>query len=269
MSSSCPSPVGLSEPRRAPRRASAGLSTSIRGRDRALALLLWLVTLAIALAGALATPVVAAQEAAALPLAEVLALARSQASAPAGARLEVIPGQLDPRLKLAPCAQIQPYLPPGAKPWGATRVGLRCVAGPVAWNVYLPVTVKVWGRAVVTTAALPADTPITATDLRLSEVDLAEQASPAFTQIDALLGRRLARPLPPGSTLRADSLRARQWFAAGDTVQVLTRGDGFAVSGEAQALSPGLEGQSVRLRTESGRILSAWPIGERQAEVRL
>jgi flagella basal body P-ring formation protein FlgA len=234
-----------------------------------MALLAWLLTLLIALAGALATPRADAQEAGALPLAEVLALARNQAGAPAGARVEVVPGQLDPRLKLAPCAQIQPYLPPGSKPWGATRVGLRCTSGPVAWNVYLPVTVKVWSRAVVSAAALPADTPLTAADLRLSEVDLAEQASPAFTQVDGLIGRRLARPLPPGSTLRADSLRARQWFAAGDTVQVLTRGEGFAVSGEAQALSPGLEGQSVRLRTESGRILNAWPIGERQAEVRL
>lgn len=234
-----------------------------------MALLAWLLTMLLALACALATPLVAAQESGNLPLADVLALVRSQAAAPDGARVEVLPGQLDPRLKLAPCARIQPYLPPGAKPWGATRVGLRCVAGPVAWNVYLPVTVKVWAPGVISARALPADTPITAADLRLSEVDLAEQASPAYAQIDALLGRRLTRPLPPGSTLRADCLRARQWFAAGDTVQVLSRGDGFAVSGEAQALSPGLEGQSVRLRTESGRILSAWPIGERQAEVRL
>lgn len=205
----------------------------------------------------------------ALPIADVLSLARSQAAIPAGARLEVEAGQLDPRLRLASCNRIQAYLPAGVKPWGRTRVGLRCTDGPVAWNVYLPVTVRVWGQAVVTAGSLPAETVLSAADLRLSEVDLAEQPSPACTSMAELIGRRVARALPPGATLRADSLRARQWFAAGDTVRVITQGTGFAVSSEAQAMSPGLEGQPARLRTESGRILSAWPVGERRAEVRM
>ncbi|MEY8875567.1 MAG: flagellar basal body P-ring formation chaperone FlgA, partial [Leptothrix sp. (in: b-proteobacteria)] len=204
-----------------------------------------------------------------LPMAEVLSLARSQAQAPVGSRIEVVPGQLDPRLRLAPCERIQAYLPAGSRPWGQTRVGLRCTAGPVAWNVYMPVTVKVWGQALVAARALGADTPLVAADLQLAEVDLAEQASPALTQASELIGRRLVRPLAPGSTLRADALRLRQWFAPGDLVSITTRGDGFSVTSEAQALSPGLEGQSVRLRTDSGRILNAWPTGERQAEVRL
>lgn len=205
----------------------------------------------------------------ALPLADVLSLAQAQASLPAGARLEIETGQLDPRLRLAPCNHIQAYLPAGVKPWGRTRVGLRCTDGPVAWNVYLPVTVRVWGQAVITATSLPADSVISAADLRLSEVDLAEQASPAYTSAAELIGRRVARALPPGATLRADSLRARQWFAAGDTVSVITQGTGFAVSAEARAMSPGLEGQPTRLRTESGRILSAWPVGERRAEIRM
>ncbi|NZD58911.1 hypothetical protein HZU83_19715 [Sphaerotilus montanus] len=43
--------------------------------------------------------------------------------------MEVLPGQLDPRLRLAPCQQIDAYLPPGSTPWGRTRVGLRCPSG--------------------------------------------------------------------------------------------------------------------------------------------
>jgi flagellar basal body P-ring formation protein FlgA len=205
----------------------------------------------------------------ALPIAEVFSLVRNQAAIPAGARLEVEAGSLDPRLRLAPCNHIQAYLPAGVRPWGRTRVGLRCTDGPVAWNVYLPVTVRVWGQAVVTASAVPADTPLSAADLRLGEVDLAEQPSPACTSMAELIGRRIARALPPGATLRADSLRARLWFAAGDSVSVTTQGTGFSISSEARAMSPGLEGQPTRLRTESGRILTAWPVGERRAEVRM
>ena len=59
------------------------------------------------------------------------------------ARIEIEPGQLDPRLKLTPCRRIEPYLPTGSTAWGRTRVGLRCLQGPTRWNVYLPVTVRV------------------------------------------------------------------------------------------------------------------------------
>ncbi|MEX8519135.1 MAG: flagellar basal body P-ring formation chaperone FlgA [Leptothrix sp. (in: b-proteobacteria)] len=183
-------------------------------------------------------------------------------------RVEVITGQLDPRLKLAPCLKIEPYLPTGQRLWGTARVGLRCTSGTVHWNVYLPVTVRVWAPAVVAARDLPAGTELQATDLRLAEVDLAAAVSPACTDLAELIGRRLAVALAPGATLRADAVRARQWFAAGDPVTVIAQGDGFAVSGSAQALAPGLAGQSVRVRTDSGRILVATPVGERRVELR-
>jgi hypothetical protein len=44
-------------------------------------------------------------------------------------RMEVEVGALDRRLTLAPCAQVEPYLPAGSRLWGKTRVGLRCVQG--------------------------------------------------------------------------------------------------------------------------------------------
>jgi flagella basal body P-ring formation protein FlgA len=64
-------------------------------------------------------------------------------------------------------------------------------------------------------------------------------------------------------------LRARQWFAAGEPVTVIARGDGFAVSGTGEALGPGVDGQTVRVRTDSGRIVVGTPVGDRRVEVRL
>ena len=46
-------------------------------------------------------------------------------------------------------------------------------------------------------------------------------------------------------------------------------GQGFAVSSEAQALTPGLEGQPVRVRTEAGRVLVGRAVGEHRVEVSL
>ncbi|MFT3666481.1 flagellar basal body P-ring formation chaperone FlgA [Piscinibacter sp.] len=182
-------------------------------------------------------------------------------------RVQVEVGSLDPRLKLAPCAQIQPYLPPSARLWGRSRIGLRCASGPTRWNVYLPITVKVFAPAVVATRALPAGSVLQEADLARAEVDLAEESSAALRSAGAALGRALDRPLAAGASLRQSHLRPRQWFAAGETVQLLAQGPGFQVGGSGQALSAGIEGQPVRIRAESGRILTAEAVGERRARV--
>lgn len=192
------------------------------------------------------------------------------AAAPAGGvRVEVEVGRLDPRLRLAPCQKIQPYLPAGTPLWGASRVGLRCVQGPKAWNVSLPVTVHVWGRATVVATNLAPGTVLAADMLSVAEVDLAAAPGAAVADPATVVGRTLARPLATGSALRQTDLKARQWFAAGETVRVLAVGPGWQVVTEAQAVSPGIEGQVVRVRTESGRLLTARPTGERQVELAL
>jgi flagella basal body P-ring formation protein FlgA len=207
--------------------------------------------------------------AATLQAAQSMVRAAAQALAPRGARIEVEPGALDTRLRLAPCARIEPYLPASARAWGAGRVGLRCLEGDTAWNVTLPVTVRVFAPAPVAAAPLPAGTVIEAMHLRLAEVDWAAAPSPVQADADALRGRTLAQPLPAGQPVRTTNLRPRQWFAAGDTVRIVAQGNGFAVSGEGQALSHGIEGQSARVRTESGRIVHGKPLGDRRLELPL
>jgi len=187
----------------------------------------------------------------------------------ATARVDIEIGKLDPRLRLAPCRRIEPQLPVNGALWGRTRIGLRCVEGERPWQVWLPVTVKVFAPALVPVRALPAGTVLSAELLQTAEVDWAEQTAVPFTQTAALLGRTLGHALQPGQAVRATDLRQRQWFAAGDTVQLRARGDGFSVSGEGQALGAGIEGQSVRVRTESGRVLTGLPVAAHQVEVSL
>lgn len=198
-----------------------------------------------------------------------LEASRNASASHPGLRVEVRVGQLDPRLRLAPCDQVQPYLPPNTKLWGASRIGLRCADPGVRWNVYLPVTVDVWGQAVVAGSALPAGSVIAAGDLRRAEVNLA-QGRVAPLQDGALaIGRTLARPIAAGVALHANDLRVRQWFAAGDVVRIVATGKGWRISSEGLALAPGIEGRQVRVRAESGRVISGIPVAERLIEIPL
>lgn len=196
-----------------------------------------------------------------------LQTATAAAGAQAGAKIEVQAGAIDNRLKLAPCSRVQPYLPAGQRAWGATRIGLRCVDGGAAWNISLPVTVKVLAPTLVAASALPAGTLLDSTHLRMQTVDQAAAASPAIAALPLALGRTLSRTLAAGQALHEGDLKKRQWFAIGDAVRVLAVGPGFSVSGEGVALSPGLEGQAVRVRTENGRTVNGVAVGERRVEV--
>jgi flagella basal body P-ring formation protein FlgA len=240
----------------------------------------WQLAAAVTLAFLSADAALAAEPVAAAPVVEPATPAGAgeleqqvrqfalHAGAAAGLRLEVLVGALDPRLRLTPCARVEPYLPAGTRLWGRTRIGLRCTEGGTRWNVYLPLTVRMYGRGLSASTSLPAGAVLSRADLVSGEVDLAEGPSPVL-DAEVAVGRTLARPLAAGQTLRKADLRARQWFAAGDTVQITTIGPGFQVSGEGQALGPGLEGQPARVRTESGRVVIGQPVAERRLELNL
>ena len=106
-------------------------------------------------------------------------------------RMEVVVGELDPRLRLAPCARVEPYLPPGAKLWGRTRLGLRCVQGATNWNVFLPVTVKAFGPAWVLVGNVAPGTPLAVGDAIESEGDWAAESAAVVASPD-LWGGQLA-----------------------------------------------------------------------------
>ena len=196
-----------------------------------------------------------------------LATQAAQALAPAGARVTVQAGMLDPRLTLAPCGRIETYLPAGTPAWGRTRLGLRCSDGRARWNITLPLTVSVMAPAWVAATALPAGVVLTEAQLKRVDTEWSASSSPLFDRIEPLLGRSLARPLLAGQAVQAAQVQARQWFASGDTVRIQASGAGYSVAGEGQALGPGVEGQSVRVQTASGRVLLGKPVSDRCVEV--
>jgi flagellar basal body P-ring formation protein FlgA len=243
--------------------------TRVHSRARRAAAVCVLAWPALLLAQAASAPPDGGLDPATLQQIQALGQQAGAGLAPGAVRVEIEPGRLDPRLRLAPCERIEAFLPPGARAWGRTRVGLRCVQGPTPWNVYLPVTVKVLAPAWVAASALPAGTVLQAEQLRQAEVDWAAAATPAVADVSMLVGRMLGRALAAGAAVRPSDLKQRQWFSSGDTVQLVARGSGFSVTGEGQALSAGIEGQTVKVRIDNGRVLSGLAVGHNRVEVSL
>jgi flagella basal body P-ring formation protein FlgA len=178
-------------------------------------------------------------------------------------------GALDSRLRLAPCGNVEAYLPPGARLWGHSRVGLRCVDGMAKWNVSIPLTVKAFGQAWVVRGQVLAGNPLAQSDVVSVEVDWAEETSPVLLDPALWLGQTAARNLSTGQVLRAGLVRPTQVFQAGTQVRVVAEGTGFAISSDAQALSVGVVGQMARVRMDNGRIASGMVLDARTVKIDL
>lgn len=183
-------------------------------------------------------------------------LSRAPAGAEAGLRMEVVLGSLDDRLRLAPCNRVEPYIPSGARLWGRTRVGLRCLDGAVRWNVFLPVTVKAYGPAWVLKGSVPSGGVLTLNDAMEVEADWAGENSPVVADAAQWVGMTATHALMPGQVLRQSMVKPPQAFAAGAQVRVVAVGPGFQVTADGQALGPGVIGQLVKVRMDNGRVMS-------------
>jgi flagella basal body P-ring formation protein FlgA len=184
-------------------------------------------------------------------------------------RLEVSLGQLDSRLKLAPCARVEPYVPAGVRLWGKSRLGLRCVQGATKWNVFLPITIKAFGPAWVIKGQVAPGGILTVADAMAIEVDWADNSSPIVANQSDWLGKTATRMLSTGQPLRQDMVKAAQVFQAGAQVRVLAIGSGFEVTSRGQAISAGVMGQAARVRMDNGQILQGMVSDDRTVKVML
>jgi len=170
-------------------------------------------------------------------------------------RVEIRVGQLDLKMNLAPCAEIEPFLPSGTKPWGKILVGMRCRSGAV-WTVFLPVTVSVFGSALTAKRNLAYGTTPTDADVETVETELSREPGVPVTDMKQLDGKSLARPLLAGQILRREHFKAAPVIAQGDQVKLVASGAGFTIAVDGEALTYALDGQNIRVRTDSGRIVS-------------
>lgn len=163
-------------------------------------------------------------------------------------------GAIDPRVQLPACASLQAFLPPGARLWGRTSVGVRCKR-PENWTLVVPVTVRVMAEALFAARPLARGEPVTPEDLTTQKVDLTQLPAGALTDRSQAVGRVPSVSLAAGLPLRADMLRGAYVVVQGQDVRIVFSGDGFRVSSDGKALGNAALGEYVQVRAASGKVV--------------
>jgi flagella basal body P-ring formation protein FlgA len=200
-------------------------------------------------------------------IAESLRLLVDDRLAGTGADVEIEVGEPDPRLNLAPCARVEPFIPPGARLSGRTSLGVRCVEGP-NWSIYLPVQIRLLVDALIVARPVARGQPVTPADVRIERIDIAPLRGNALLAAESPEGRTATRALQAGEPLRRDLLRAPAAFSPGDAVQVLAQGPGFTARSVGKALTAAADGQNAQVAMPGGRVVTGIARSPASLEVR-
>lgn len=161
--------------------------------------------------------------------------------------------EIDQRIMLPKCARLEAFLPAGSHLIGKTSVGVRC-SGNNGWSIFVPVQIRISLNLLVSARQLPPGHI-------LQEQDLASQTTETshtggFTDPKQVLGKLLRYGITAGQVLREDMLRLPYSVTQGQVVQLAVQGSGFSIRSEGVALNNASEGQTVQIRTRSGRVIS-------------
>jgi flagellar basal body P-ring formation protein FlgA len=163
----------------------------------------------------------------------------------------VTAGTLDPRLRLVHCSGgMHGQLPAGAQLLSRTMVGVAC-DGPVHWVVYVPVTVESRISVLVLKHPVPRDARLTSADVTVETRKVTGLATAFLTDVTDLLARTTARPLPVGTTLTIDMLKADLVIKHGQDVTLIASAGGIEVRAAGRALSDAAGGSRVKVQNLS------------------
>ena len=179
-------------------------------------------------------------------------------------RVTVKVDNIDRRLTRPACRNLEAFLPPGSRLFGNGMVGIRC-PGRKGWTLFIPVHIK------VTVEMLVANRPLSPGQI-LADGDFSRQEG-ELTQNGVVIdpaeavGKVLKYAVGAGQVLRQDMLRPPYMVKQGQVVHLQIDGGGFSVSSEGQALNNASEGQDVRVKTDSGKVVSGKAMADGMVKV--
>ena len=161
---------------------------------------------------------------------------------------------IDPRLRLPACPAPSFRLPLGGRAWGPGTLEARCET-PTAWSLFLTYRIRLRGPALVARQPLAVSHRIEPSDLILGEVEYNGDPGRYPRAPEKLKGATLTKPISAGTPVDIGILRFLPLIKAGQSVKVIIDSPGFQVSQQGIAQQSAGIGDSVKLKTATGKII--------------
>ncbi len=172
---------------------------------------------------------------------------------------------IDRRIALPACTQLEGFLPAGAQMLGKTSVGVRCNEKN-GWSLFLTASITATMDMLVSSKPLQQGQVIGSGDFSVQSGEIVQPGT--VTDAAQVIGRVLKFSIGAGQLLKQDMFRAPYAITQGQTVQLVSEGRGFKMRSEGQALNNAGEGQAAQVKVSSGQIITGIAKGNGIVEVR-
>ena len=157
--------------------------------------------------------------------------------------------------RMAACDHYEFFLPAGTRLWGKIHLGVKCER-PAVWTAYLQSSISVQGHYLRSARKINRGQPILESDIEITRGDLTTLPARYLTEAHQAVGRITKSTLASKQALTHDQLLQPAVIKQGQKVKVLVGGATFTASVSGVALQSAGEGESIKVRTESGRTLT-------------
>ncbi|MCX7194005.1 MAG: flagellar basal body P-ring formation chaperone FlgA [Proteobacteria bacterium] len=161
--------------------------------------------------------------------------------------------EIDKRIVLRACSKIEPFLPAGSQMIGNASIGVRC-AEEKGWSIFIPVQIRITRDLLISARPLSHGQILHTEDLAIQTTETTQNAG--LTDARQIIGKVLRYSVSAGYIMRADMLREPYSVKQGQSVRLSVQGGGFSLSSSGVALNNASEGETVQIRTLSGRLVS-------------
>ncbi len=157
-------------------------------------------------------------------------------------------GRLDPRLRLAACANaLKMRFSHEAHTGGRNAVEVRC-EGDRPWSIYVTVDVARFAEVVVSTRGLLRGAVIGSDDVVLARRRISSARLDYLSDAATAVGRVATRAIGPDQILGAANVMLPRLVKRGDEVTIASVGSAISVRVRGQALKDGGLGERVSVR---------------------
>ncbi len=172
--------------------------------------------------------------------------------------------EIDPRVVLAACAQLEAFIPAGASLLGRTSVGVRCNEKN-GWSLFMSATITSTMNMLVSSKPLQQGQVIGAGDFNIQSGEISQPG--IVTDEAQVVGKVIKFSIGAGQLLKQDMFRPPYVVTQGQTVQLVAQGDGFKLRSEGVAMNNAAAGQAAQVKVPSGQIISGIAQGNGSVEV--
>ncbi len=161
--------------------------------------------------------------------------------------------EIDPRIVLAACSQLEAFLPAGASLLGKTSVGVRCTEKN-GWSLFMSATITSTMNMLISSKPLQQGQVISSGDFNIQSGEISQPG--IVTDEAQVVGKVIKFSIGAGQLLKQDMFRAPFVVTQGQSVQLTAVGDGFKLRSEGIAMNNAAAGQAAQVKVPSGQIIS-------------